>query len=515
MRLDEIFGGTVKTPPAINDPGTRIAIKAGLIRYLDKKIYILPLGNYVFDRIEEIVVETFNSTAAVQLEPGDGSLHELDSLISNEIKSYRQLPGKFFVEGWIRSGLSGKGLASAAVIRMQQQVYLEADEGQVKAAETEFSKRYKKFCSVCGLNPVPIRELANAKTWIVPHELGQARVLACPNCGYYASMDAATTRLDGENSIHLEDLEEIYTPGAHTMQALAEAAQVDLAQTMKVVMVATENDELIFALIRGDRDVNLPKIKSFLGCETLRAATETEIKLTGADPGFASPIGLNVRKELHKKPGIIVLADESIMYGKNFVVGANRTDYHLIGANPERDFQITDYLDLNLVVEGDQCPECEGNLEAESGIKLADWGPSKKAFNYTNEHGEIQEGVVVGGRLFLEPTLACLLLEHAGDGHISWPQTLAPFEIHIISIRADEEARALELMIDEAGFRVLLDDRSVSAGMKFNDADLIGCPIRITISQRSLEAGGVEVLRAGKTESETISLHNVLQYLEP
>jgi prolyl-tRNA synthetase len=394
-------------------------------------------------------------------------------------------------------------------MRTVEMVELSADANSIEELEGTFSSRFEMYSKKSDLNLVKAVDLAHRSIWILPHNEGPLSLFACHSCNHRATLAGAWTGPE-EIQVAMEELREIHTPGAHTMQALADSAGVRLDQTMKVVMLATEDNLLIFALIRGDRDVNESKISAFLGGKVLRPATETEIKLAGADPGFASPYGLEVREQVEKGPGIVVLADPTIQHGKNFVIGANRPDYHLRGANPERDFQVTEYVDINRMIEGDPCPECDGKLVIERGIKTAEWWPILDAFTFTDADGKSRQGVAGRGRILLEPTLAAVLCEHSQDRQLKWPAWMAPFNVHLISIGADDEARILEANLQNQGYRVLLDDRQISAGIKFGDADLLGSPIRITVSERSLQAGGVELAVLDQTEVEIVPLNQVI-----
>jgi prolyl-tRNA synthetase len=513
MRLDDFFGGTVKNPPTTSDPGTQIAIQGGYIRVLGDKVHLLPLGRFVLDRLLGIIEATFNPLGFVEFEPGAGSGRELIRFLSNEIKSYRQLPDSFVRRGWISSGLSGRGLSTAAMIRAVEFIEIAAELSEKDPSKVKFSTLIDSLCEACGLQLIQAADVGDRLVWIFPHEVGNFLLLRCSACEYHASTEGAQTCLS-QVAAEIEELHELHTPGAHTMQALADSAQVNLDQTMKVVMLATEKNELIFALIRGDRDVNLSKISAYLGIEKLRTATETEIKLVGADPGYASPYGLTVRPQIDQKPGIIVLADDSIRDGENFVIGANREEYHLKGAKPDRDFDVTAYMDLNHVLAGDPCPLCHGTLLEAKGVKVAEWKPIADAFTFTDDGGNIRGGSAARGRVLLEPLLASAFCEYGSEGELQWPPQLAPFKVHIISIHADQEAKGLKADLAESGIKVLLDDRDASAGIKFSDADLVGCPFRITVSQRSLKAGGVEVFRRSDSEVRIIPLDDATTFMK-
>jgi prolyl-tRNA synthetase len=343
---------------------------------------------------------------------------------------------------------------------------------------------------------------ADSHEFMLFHPDGEDRVIRCEACGYAANVERAEFGLPEVEARPLEEARLIATPDCETIADVAAFVGVPTSQTLKAVFYATEKAELVFVVIRGDLEVNETKLRNVLGACELRAATDEEIHAVGAEPGYASPVGLEVRRT-HDGKGALVVGDRSIEVGCNFVAGANRPGYHLTGVNTPRDFSATLVADIAQAQAGHPCPRCGGKLSAESAIELAHC--FKLGTRYSEpmgatylDAGENERPIVMGsygigvGRL-----MAAVIETHHDEYGIVWPPALAPFDVCVLALGVDgtvgEQADAAYARLQEAGFDVLYDDRNVSPGVKFNDADMIGCPVRVTTSQRSVEAGGYEL----------------------
>jgi prolyl-tRNA synthetase len=261
---------------------------------------------------------------------------------------------------------------------------------------------------------------------------------------------------------------------------------------------------------------------NLLGGGELRAATAEEIESVGGVAGYASPVGLTVRRSMDGAgEGVLVVADRSIRAGADFVAGANREGYHLVGVNYPRDFAVTVMEDIAQAKGGYLCPECEGTLRADSAIelghcfKLGTHYAESVGATYLDPDGE-EKPIVMGsygigvGRL-----LAAVIEAHHDDYGIIWPPSLAPFDVYVLTLGTDEEtkerAEAFCAELESEGLTVLLDDREESAGVKFTDADLIGCPVRGTVSRRSLKKGGVELKARWADEAQVVPMETLVQ----
>jgi prolyl-tRNA synthetase len=281
-------------------------------------------------------------------------------------------------------------------------------------------------------------------------------------------------------------------------------------------------EKFIFAVIRGDMELNETKLANTIGARDLRPATEDEIKAIGAVPGFASP--LNLVGETHASV-LQIVVDDSIPLSPNLVAGANETDTHLLNTNYPRDYQADLVTDIAAADEGTACPECGHSLRMARGVevgnifKLGTRYSDSLGCTFLDRDGQ-QKPVIMGsygigvGRL-----LACVAEEHHDQHGLVWPITVAPFHVHLVLLRgkgtpqAEETADRLYTDLKAAGIEVLYDDRDESPGVKFNDADLIGCPVRITVSERALAQAGVEMKLRRDQEKIIVPLPEVLERL--
>lgn len=304
---------------------------------------------------------------------------------------------------------------------------------------------------------------------------GDTRVLTCPNCGYADAADRAKARKITTSAEPLE-LRKVATPHCETIESLAAYLGIDSAQTAKAMMYTRVSDgRLLFVVLRGDMQVSEGKLREILG--EIRAATAEEIGEAGAVPGYASPIGLR---------DALVIVDDLIPGSPNLVLGANETGYHLLNANYGRDYGADLVHDLTMARPGNPCPSCGAKLVGAEAIIIAD-----------------RTGLRATG------ALRCIAEAFHDEKGLRLPKILAPFDLYVVQI-SHKEANTLEAAtslcekLETAGIDVLLDDRDVSAGVKFNDADLIGCPLRLTIGERNLRDGMIELKRRDRDEIERV-----------
>jgi prolyl-tRNA synthetase len=295
----------------------------------------------------------------------------------------------------------------------------------------------------------------------------------------------------------VKPLEEVATPGMETIEEVAGYLGVPVHRTLKAVFYSA-GGEVVFAVIRGDLEVNEAKLASLLRVPELRLATEEELVAVGIVVGYASPRGLG--------DGIKVVADDSIGLGANFVMGANREGYHFRNANYPRDFEVDVTGDIALVEDGHLCPFCGGGLELERGIELGHifqlgtkYSESMGA-RFLDAQGEEHPLVMGCYGIGLDRLMAACVEQNHDERGIRWPVSLAPADVYLVALggRSGEVSSAAEGLyaeLAEQGYRVIYDDRRESVGVKFNDADLIGLPVRLTVSQRTLAQGGVELKR--------------------
>ena len=373
------------------------------------------------------------------------------------------------------------------------------------------ARAYRNIYSRCGL-PAIVAEAdsgaiggKDSQEFIVLAEAGEDTIALCESCGYAANTEKAEFARPPRESESERPVEEVHTPGIATIAKLAEFLDVPADETLKAVFYVADG-EVVFVTIRGDLDVNEIKLRNALGATDLHVATPAEVEEAGLVAGSASPVGLS---------GVRIVADVSIDAGANFVAGANREDYHLRNVNHPRDFQVDLLTDVGLAREGHGCARCGTALVAKRGIevghifKLGTRYSDALGASFPDEDGA-QKPIIMGcygigvGRLLA----AAVENSHDERGMVLDP-AIAPYDLQLVAlnIRNEEVAQAAEAMYRDlraAGFEVLYDDREDSAGVKLNDADLLGLPVRVVVSPRNLKRGEVEVKRRSDSEAAMV-----------
>ena len=547
LRMSQLFGRTLREAPTGAElTSHKLATRAGLVRFVGAGLYsYLPLGWRVARKIEAILHEEMEAVGAQEMkmpvlhpaelwkatgrwdsvgaalmrvkDRGDrdyalAMTHEevVAQLARQEILSYRDLPKVVYhIQTKVRDEPRPRGgLLRVREFRMKDAYSLDADVEGLDAFYPRILAAYERIFARCGLNPIRVEADtgmmggADSDEFMLPHPDGEDAFIHCEACDYAANVERAEFRLPEVEAEPLQDPVPLATPGCRTIADVADFVGVPTRKTLKVVFYAKDDGELVLVMIRGDLDVNETKLRNLLGGAALEPALEEDVRRVGAEPGYGSPVGLDVRQSLDDT-GVLVIADPSIQRGSNFVAGANRDGYHLVGVNYPRDFAVTMMEDIAQAEDGHLCPECEGTLAADSSIelghcfKLGTHYAESVGATYLDPEGE-EHPIVMGsygigvGRL-----LAAVIEMHHDDYGIIWPPSLAPFDVYLLTLGTDEEAQqqaeAFCARLEDAGLEVLFDDREESAGVKFTDADLIGCPVRATVSRRSLKQGGVEL----------------------
>jgi prolyl-tRNA synthetase len=304
------------------------------------------------------------------------------------------------------------------------------------------------------------------------------------------------------------------TPGAATIEEVTAFLKVKPTRLVKTLLYMADGKP-VAAMIRGDRDVNQIKLKNITGAVELEMATPEQVqKYTNAPVGFAGPVGLSRE--------VTIIVDELVTKLKNFIVGANENEKHIINVNLGRDFKASQVADITLAVDGDGCPISDGTLRAKRGIEVGNtfslgtkYSESMGA-KYLNAEGKEQPIIMGSYGIGITRTPQAAIEKYHDDKGIIWPKNIAPFLVELIPIKADKEshkkaAEKIYAELNQAGIDVLLDDRDERAGVKFNDADLIGCPIRLTIGDKSLNDNKVEMKARSESEFELVDLDKVLE----
>ena len=564
IRMSQIFGRTLREAPTGAElTSHKLAVRAGLVRFIGAGLYsYLPLGWRVARKIEGILHEEMAAIGALEMkmpvvhpaelwkatgrwdsvgpalmrvtDRGDreyalAMTHEevVAWLARQEILSYRDLPKALYhIQTKVRDEPRPRGgLLRVREFRMKDAYSLDTDAAGLDDFYGKTIEAYHRIFDRCSLDPIAVEADtgmmggADSHEFMLAHPDGEDTFIQCDTCEYAANAERAAFRLPDVEPEPLQEPVSMATPDCHTIADVAEFVGVPTSQTLKVVFYSKDDGELVLAILRGDLDVNETKLRNLLGGAALEPASEYEIRRAGAEPGYGSPVGLDVRTSVDGA-GVLVVADPSIEKGTNFVAGANQAGYHLVGVNYPRDFAVTLMKDIAEAKAGYLCPECEGTLTAESAIelghcfKLGTHYAESVGATYLDPDGQAHPIVMGSYGIGVGRLMAAVIEMHHDDYGIIWPPSLAPFDVYMLTLGTDEETReraeAFSARLEDEGLAVLLDDREESAGVKFADADLIGCPVRATVSRRSLKRGGVELKARWGEESQVVPMQTLV-----
>ncbi len=573
MRLSQAFGKTLREAPADAEMiSHQLLIRGNFVRPLGAGIYTyMPFGYRVLRKIWAILAEemdaiggqemwmpnihpaaTWQATGRwdtvdvlMKVKAGGGREYALSAtheevvvdLALREIESYRDLPKLVY---HISKKFRDEPRARGGLMRMREFIMkdaysLDTDEAALDDFYPKMLQAYYNIFERAGTPAVAINADVGAmggKTsheFVVPHEGGEDTYITSEDGTYSANVEAAEFIREGEKPAELAPLTKVATPDCKTIAQVAEFIGVPTSQTLKAVFywwspaVGREKDgRFIFGLVRGDLEVNEVKMVNALGGGVLRPATDEEIKAAGAPPGYASPIGLTIAPDL-QSPGVYVLADLSIEVGGNFVVGANDDGYHFTGANYPRDHAISKMADIAQADTGHKAPNgsrlvARRCIEAGHCFKLGTRYSKATNATYLDENGKPQLIFMGSYGIGLDRLMATVVELHNDENGIIWPDSVAPYQVHLMHVGKGDDVRdaAEKLYTDltRAGFEVLYDDRELSAGVKFKDADLIGVPWRVAVGGRGLAEGNVEVKRRSESERINVPLNELVAFLD-
>lgn len=546
MRMSQMMLRTQRQAPAEAElPSHRLIVRAGLARRLAAGIYSLtPLAYRAIRRMEAIIREEMERIGGQELllpvtQPAElwresgryeaiGSelarfddaggramvlamTHEeaVTDLARSVITSYRQLPQLVFQ---IQTKFRDEPRPRGGLVRLRE--FLMKDGYSFHTTEADLDALYERivaaYSAIFRRVELPVL-VVGADTGIMggyaAHEFmllaegGEDTLLVCPQCGYAANQEIAVAAHETVTAGESQSIRRLHTPGATTIAALCEAAKCAADQTLKAVFYTT-GERLILALIRGDLEVNEIKLRNLLGVE-VRTLSPEESAAHGLVAGYTGPVGL------HLDVPVTLVADASVVGATNMIAGANEKDYHLAGVSYGRDFTADLAGDFAKVTAGRICATCGGTLETRRGIEAANTFKLGAKYSATmsatfrDEDGATKPMVMGCYGLGVTRLLACVLEQHHDEAGIVWPVRVAPYACTLLAAGNDPAARAAaEALYTALGTEsTLYDDRDLSAGVKFTDADLLGMPLRITVSARSLAAGGAElrVRRSGET----------------
>jgi prolyl-tRNA synthetase len=576
MRMTQLFSQTLREAPAEADSAShRLLLRAGFIRQLGAGIFsYLPLARRSLTKIENIMRQEIEGIggqeismpvvhpaglwqeskrwAQIGAEMGrfkDRSgrdmvlamTHEevVADLVRKEVRSYRQLPQLLYhiQTKWRDDPRPRAGLIRVREFTMKDSYSLDRDP---QGLDRQYRAHYQAYFNIfhrCGLPVRAVRadsgmmggNLAHEYMYLTP--IGEDTILICPDCSYIANRQIAQFKKPPAAFEQLLPSTPVATPQAKTIEALAEFLDVPKSKTAKAVFMIGSLPEgeglverFIFAVVRGDMEVNETKLANATGARELRPALEEEILAVGATPGYASPVGLK---------DVLVVVDDAIPDSPNLVAGANREGYHLLNVNFGRDYQANIVTDITAAEAGSACPRCGAPMLAERGVEVGNIFKLGTRYSqvmgcyFLDQDGQSQPVVMGSYGIGSGRLLACIAEEHHDEHGLIWPVSVAPYLVHMVLLRSkgsqplgehtDEISSLAERVVSElegAGIPVLYDDRDESPGVKFNDADLIGLPIRLTVSERAQKQGGVEFKRRDRPEKSILPLGGLLASIQ-
>ena len=558
MRFSQLFSKTMRTEPTEAETAShRLMLKAGMIHQVASGVYsYLPLAWRPLRKIENIIRQEMDAAGGQEirmpvLQPlelweetdrraafGDNLFtlqdrrgrpmvlaptHEevITNIVRANVQSYRDLPAILYQ---IQTKFRDEPRPRAGLIRvrefdMKDAYSFNADEESLENSYQAMAQAYRNIYRRCGLPALMVEADSGAiggkdsHEFILPTPSGEDTVITCPSCGYAANAEKAQGVVPAAPMESLLPMEEISTPGVKTIAGLCDYLNISSSKTLKAVFYAADG-EVVFVTVRGDLEVNEVKLKKVLHSHDLRLASEEEVEKAGLVAGSASPIGLeNIRR----------VADESIRLGSNFAVGANVPDTHIRNANYPRDFQVDTLTDIALAQGGHGCVRCGTPLESVRGIevghifKLGTFFSETLGAYYLDREGQ-QRPITMGcygigvGRL-----LAAAIEQNHDDKGVIFPTPIAPYHVHLVGLNLTDPSVAqaadeLYQQLWQEGIETLYDDRQdEAAGVKFNDADLLGLPVRLVVSPRNLRQDSVEVKLRHEKEATLAPVNEVVE----
>ena len=561
MLATKLYAPTLREVPSDADVvSQQLMLRAGFMRKTANGLYsFLPLGWRSIKKIEAIVREEMDRASAQEimmpiLQPAEiwkesgrwnaygaemmrindrhdnesclGPTHEemITTLVKNEINSYRQLPVNLYqIQSKFRDERRPRyGLMRSREFIMKDAYSFDVDEAGLDKSYKSMYDAYTRIFTRCGLTFRPVEADSGAIGGSGTHEFmaiaeaGEADIVYCTKCDYAANIEIGKPGIMKQEEEALQELSIVDTPNASTIEAVAEMLNLPLHKTIKAVVFSIDG-KVVLAIVRGDHEVNEVAVQhAVLGSVEPEMATPEELEKVGLTAGFISPVGLKQTEEF------AIVVDESVMETYNVCGGANKKDAHYININPKRDFNVEDIIvaPIRLITDDDVCPTCGGTLEHAKGIevgqvfKLGTKYSEALQATFLDQNGRPNPMIMGCYGIGVSRTLAAAIEQYHDENGIIWPRAIAPFEAVIVPINAKDEAlmstsQTIYTALQDAGVDVLLDDRKDRAGVKFKDADLIGYPLRITVSKNTLENNEVEIQIRKSGEAITCAIDSV------
>jgi len=543
MRWSKALINTLReTPKEAESISHKYMLRSGMIKKLGAGIYDwLPLGLKSMQKVIEIIREEMNTAGAQEvmlpvLSPSDlwkesgrwgvygkemmrikdrhdnefalGPTHEevITDVVRGQINSYKQLPVNLYqIQVKFRDEIRPRfGVMRSREFIMKDAYSFDRDEASAMKSYQIMFEAYTKICKRIGFKFRSVDADSGAiggsssSEFMVLADTGEDTIVYCDKCDYAANMEKAVFAKYPEQTAGEEPLVKVHTPNIKTVEELAAFLHKKPEDTAKTILYIVDGKKMAGAVIRGDREINEIKLKNALGANEIRLATPEEIlEKTGAPVGFAGPIKL-------REKSIRLAIDETVAGLKNTVTGGNELDYHYTGVNRGRDYQENLVADFAKAQKGDKCAKCGGTLNEQKGIEMGHvfylgkkYSKSMRA-TFLDEDGKAKEFEMGCYGIGVTRTVAASIEQNNDENGIIWPMAIAPYEVNVVPVNVKytegmEYAEELYKKLKAAGVDVIIDDRDISPGVKFKDADLIGIPLRVVVGEKNFKDGKVEI----------------------
>ncbi|GJM15857.1 MAG: proline--tRNA ligase [Thermodesulfobacteriota bacterium] len=565
MRYSNYFIPTLKEDPADAEVVShKLMIRGGMIRKLAAGIYnYLPLGLRSIGKVEAIVREEMNKAGAIELmmpavlpaelweESGRwnyygkellrfkdradrefciGPTHEeiITDIVRRDISSYKQLPVNLYQ---IQTKFRDEIRPRFGVMRAREFIMKDAYsfDATVEGAEKSYWAMYEAYTRIferCGLEfRAVLADTGNiggnfSHEFMVLAPTGEDIIMSCDKCDYAANLELA--EIGGQENIEnipnesSDDIKEVHTPNLKTVEEVAQFLSVTPSNLIKTMIVDVDGN-LIAALVRGDHELSLTKLRKSLGAEIVELATPEQIaEATGGPMGFSGPVGLNIRK----------VADISVQNMGTSVTGANKADYHVVNVNIGKDYEIKEFFDIKVALDGDKCPKCDdGTLSSTRGIEVGHvfmlGTKYSEAMNakFVDSDGKEKPFIMGCYGIGIGRTVAAAIEQNHDESGMIFPKSLAPFQVTVLPLKIKDEqimaeSERIYSELIEAGYEAIIDDRDVGPGFKFKDAELIGIPIIVAVGPRTIKEGEAEIKVRKTGDSRNIKLKVVVNKIQ-
>ena len=565
MRVSNLFGKTQREIPAEADTiSHQLLLRAGMVNQLVAGVYsYLPFGLRSIRKVETIIREEMNRAGAIEVllpfvQPAElwqeshrwedygselarfkdrhnrdcclGPTHEevITDIARKEIRSYRQMPLNLYqIQTKFRDEIRPRfGVMRAREFIMKDAYSFDVDEMGADESYQKMVEAYTQIFTRCGLKFRAVEAESGliggtfSHEFMVLAETGEETIVSCTRCSYAANIEKAEFRrqvkpIQTRDKGSQKPIQKVLTPEKRTVEEVTQFLNVSPRNLVKT-LIFESNKGCVAALVRGDHEISEKKLKAVWGSENIQLASEETVEeITHAPKGFAGPLGLSVP----------ILADLDIQELVNFVTGANERDAHLIHVNTGRDFQVSQFVDIRKFTPGDRCPLCGEETRMDKGIevghtfKLGTKYSKAMGATFLDDQGREKEIVMGCYGIGVGRTVAAAIEQSYDQYGIIFPMPIAPFQVLIlpVNIKMDflkETAEQLYQTFSENSIEVLYDDREETPGVKFKDADLIGIPLRITLGEKNLKKGLVEIIKRRTGEIFLVKKEEVLSKIK-